>query len=60
VDPTNETYGFRHGRYQKAAYERVAPQDRADLHERYASWLEQQLDLAEALQTSDPVRAMGL
>jgi class 3 adenylate cyclase/tetratricopeptide (TPR) repeat protein len=40
-DPSEDTYVFRNVRYQDAAYQRITPQDRADLHERYADWLEQ-------------------
>ena len=42
-DPSDESYAFRHVRYRDAAYQRITPQDRADLHERYAEWLERRV-----------------
>jgi len=39
-DPPDEAFMFRHVRYREAAYQRITPHDRADLHARYADWLE--------------------
>jgi class 3 adenylate cyclase len=44
-DPPDEAYRFRHVRYREAAYQRITPQDRADLHQRYADWLERQAEV---------------
>ncbi|HKF00235.1 MAG TPA: AAA family ATPase [Actinomycetes bacterium] len=39
---SGEGYRFRHILLRDAAYGRLTEQDRAELHERYAGWLEQQ------------------
>jgi hypothetical protein len=43
-DPHDEAFMFRHVRYREAAYQRITPQDRADLHARYADWLERRTE----------------
>ena len=40
VDATADAYRFRHILIRDAAYERLTKTERADLHERFADWLE--------------------
>lgn len=44
IDSRDETYSFRHARYHEAAYELLPMGDRAELHERFATWLAGQDD----------------
>jgi tetratricopeptide (TPR) repeat protein len=43
VFPGDEAFGFRHALIRDAAYASLPKQARADLHERYAAWLERAL-----------------
>ena len=42
-DPDGDQYGYRHILIRDAAYESLPKQTRAELHERFADWLEERL-----------------